>query len=404
MSAPNNGASASGTGQLSALTAGTKETSSHLRLAVVVKKFMATGGAERYAMETTRRLCSRGHQVALVARQWDTTAAADGLSLHRLPDYERLPSVLNSWLFARDAARLLATLPIDAVISHERGFRQDIAVVHTFPYHRGLARYPGIRKIDQLYLSPRSWLHLHLEAQQMSSGQLAPVSETIRDDLARYYHRTRNVTVVNPGVDPDYFSPGSIDGFRGSARQAITVSPGETVILFVGNEFRRKGLDDLIAALGAAQHLVVVGKGERWPRYRRLVRRLGVAGQVHFMGLADDVRPWYAAADILVLPSLAEAFGMCVLEAMACGLPVVVRNHAGAAALVKKETNGFVFHRADELKPLLARLADRHLRQRLGNEARRTAQACTWDKAAERLEALSRQVAVELKRSHGTQA
>ncbi len=379
---------------MSVLTAGHEETSTQLRLAVVVKKFMATGGAERYAMETTRRLCSRGHQVALVARQWDTTAAVDGLSLHRLPDYDRLPSVLNSWMFARDAAKRLATLPIDAVISHERGFRQDIAVVHTFPYRRGLARYPGIRKIDQLYLSPRSWLHLYLEAQQMHSGQLAPVSETIRDDLARYYHRTRNVTVVTPGVDLDYFSPGAIDGFRASTRQAIGVSPEETVILFVGNEFRRKGLDDLIAALGAAQHLVVVGKGERWPHYRRLVRRLGVTDQVHFAGLVDDVRPWYAAADVLVLPSLAEAFGMCVLEAMACGLPVVVRSYAGAAALVKKDTNGFVFHQVEELNPLLARLTNKRLRQRVGNEARRTAQAYTWDNAAERLEALSRQVAI----------
>ncbi|WP_320042167.1 glycosyltransferase family 4 protein [uncultured Desulfobacter sp.] len=382
---------------MSVLTAGTEEIFTQLRLAVVVKKFMATGGAERYAMETTRRLCSRGHQVALVARQWDTTVAVDGLSLHRLPDYDHLPSVLNSWLFARDAARLLTSLPLDAVISHEHGFHQDIAVVHTFPYRRGLARYPGIRKIDQLYLSPRSWLHLYLEAQQMHSGQLTPVSETIRDDLARYYHRTRNVTVVNPGVDLDYFSPGATDGFRESTRQAIGVSPEETVILFVGNEFRRKGLDDLIAALGAAQHLVVVGKGERWPHYRRLVRRLGMTDQVHFAGLVDDVRPWYAAADLLVLPSIAEAFGMCVLEAMACGLPVIVRSDAGAAALVKKDSNGFVFHHVDELPTLLARLTNKRLRQRLGNEARRTAQNYTWDNAAERLETLSRQVAIELK-------
>jgi UDP-glucose:(heptosyl)LPS alpha-1,3-glucosyltransferase len=380
---------------LSVLTAGTEKISTQLRLAVVVKKFMVTGGAERYAMETTRRLCFRGHRVALVARQWDKTAAVDGLSLHRLPDYDRLPSVLNSWLFARDAARQLATLPIDAVISHERGFRQDIAVVHTFPYHRGLARYPGIRKIDQLYLSPRSWLHLYLESRQMNSGQLVPVSETIRDDVARYYHRTRNVTVVNPGVDLDYFSPAAIEGFRESTRQAIGISPEETAILFVGTEFRRKGLDDLIAALGTAQRLVVVGKGERWPHYRRLVRRLGLTDQVHFVGLIDDVRPWYAAADVLVLPSLAEAFGMCVLEAMACGLPVVVRSYAGAADLVKKATNGFVFHQVDELKPLLARLTNKRLRQRLGAEALRTAKAYTWDNAAERLEALSRQVAIE---------
>lgn len=87
---------------------------------------------------------------------------------------------------------------------------------------------------------------------------------------------------------------------------------------------------------------------------------------------------------------------MCVLEAMACGLPVVVRSHAGVAALVKKNINGFVFHQADELKSLLTRLADRSLQQRLGNEARRTAQAYTWDRAAEELEALSRQVATEL--------
>ena len=363
-----------------------------LRLAVVIKRFVTTGGAERYAVETTRRLRARGHQVALVAREWEP-AAVEGLGKHRLSDRGRWSSVVSSWWFARDAARCLAAVPTDAVIAHERGFRQDIAVVHTFPYRRGIARYAGWRRIDQLYLSPRSWLHLHLEAQQMRTTHLAAVSQTIRSDIAQYYRRRRNVAVVHPGVDLERFAPGAQGPQRAATRAAVGAAPEDTLIVFVGTEFKRKGLDDLMAALGPGQRLVAVGKGERWPRYRRLVERLGIAERVHFAGFVADVRPYYQAADLLVLPSLAEAFGMCVLEAMACGLPVVVRAAAGAAALVAHGRNGFVFTAAEELPPLLARLNDPALRGPMGAEARRTACRFTWDAAADRLEALCRQVA-----------
>ena len=109
---------------------------------------------------------------------------------------------------------------------------------------------------------------------------------------------------------------------------------------------------------------------------------------MHFTGLAADVGPWYAAAGVVVLPSRAEAFGMSVLEAMACGRAVVVRRRAGVSALIESGSNGLLFEDPAELGRLLSRLTDLDLRRRLGKAERRTALAHGWDTAGAALERL----------------
>ena len=362
-----------------------------LDLAVVIKRFVTTGGAERYAVETSRYLHRQGHRVALYARETEP-AAAEGLTLHRVPARRRFSSVVDSVFFARDAARLLAGCRYDAIISHERGFCQDLAVVHTFSYRQSLSGYGWLRRIDQHYLSPRAWLHLYLERAQMQSAWLVAVSETVRQGIARFYGRRRQVQVVTPGVDSLYFAPEPIETARRAQRRRIGAEPGEMVVLFVGSEFRRKGLDDLLPAIGPGMRLVVVGTGERLSHYRRRVCRLGLDGRVLFAGMAGDVRPWYAAADVLVLPSRAEAFGMSVLEAMACGRAVVVRRRAGVAALIDTAVNGWAYEAPAELADALQRLTDADLRRRLGLAARRTAATLSWEAAGAALERLCHQV------------
>ncbi len=358
-----------------------------LNLAVVIKQFAITGGAEHYAVKTTHYLKSRGHSVALYARQIQA-GLADGLTLHRVPDRWRFSSVVNSLAFALDAARMLAGRHYDAVISHERGFSQDLAVVHTLSYQNSLAGLGWLKRLERRYLSPRAWLHIYLEKCQMRSARLVAVSQSVQEQITAFYGRQTGIQVVSPGVDLERFAPQPAAARRLEQRRRIPMDPGELLILFVGTEFRRKGLDDLLPAIGPGMHLAVVGRGERLGRYRRRVRRLGLEGRVHFTGLAVEVAPWYAAADVVVLPSRAEAFGMSVLEAMACGRPVLVRRRAGVSTLIESGSNGLLFEDPAELGPLLSRLSDPVLRRRLGEAARRTALAHGWDAAGTALERL----------------
>jgi len=366
-----------------------------LAIAVLAKSFCRTGGMERYAVEVVRRLLARGHRVDLYGREMD----ADLLPGARFVEVSRrfgFSSVASALAFAREAARLLRGRRYDVVHSHERGYCQDVLTVHCFSHRCGLQKYRGLRRIDQLYLSPRNALYLWLERRQMRSPWLVAVSESIRDDIRCHYGRVEQVAVIPPGVDTEWFQPAWVAENRLRARQVVgCTSEREMVVLFVGSEFRRKGLDGLVAAIGDNMRLVVVGAGERLDHYRRLVREAGLGDRVHFAGLVTDVRQYYAAADVVVLPSLSEAFGMSVLEGMACGIPAIVTANAGVAALIDQGRNGLVVQSATELKDALAAAcaADPDRRRQMGERARQTALDYSWDAVAQAYEELFYQVA-----------
>lgn len=374
------------------------KTEQKLKIAVLVKRFSLTGGSEKYALEVVRRLVARGHEVDVYARDTVDREKLAGLGFVAVPA-GRLGyfCVLDLYSFARETHRLLADKLYDVIHSHERGHMpRDISTLHSFSYRgAGYIEYPFYKKLLQVYLSPRSWLHLWLEKMQMTAPYLVAVSDVIRADLAKYYNRVDNVSVITPGVDTEWFDPDWIAGKRPELRAEEFITEKELAILFVGSEFRRKGLDRLIPAIGPGMRLIVVGRGERMRHYRDLVDRHGLVGRVEFKGLSDDVRRYYAMADVVVLPSRSEAFGMTILEGMACGLPVIVSANSGAAALIRDGDNGFIWHQQTDLAGILARLKDKDLRLRIGRHARETAMNFTWDKVTDKYEALYYQVAIE---------
>ncbi len=338
---------------------------------------------KNFAVEVTRRLANKGHRVDLYAWAADQSLTADinFIPIPR-PTILSFSSVLTSYSFAREAANLIAKKTYHAVISHERGFLQDLSTIHTFSYKFGTEKYSFFKMLNGIYLSPRSWLHLWLEKKQMESAWLVPVSSTIKEGVERYYGRTENIVIATPGVDIDWFNPVWVKDHRDKARSVEKLEPDELVVLFVGSEFKRKGLDILIKAISIGMKLLVVGKGERFGYYHRLAKKCGVSGKVLFKRLKNDIRHYYAAADIVVLPSLKEAFGMSILEAMACGLPVISSATSGVAALINNGENGFIFNRADELNELLKKLKPSNIRRLMGKQARLTAENHTWEMTA----------------------
>jgi len=358
-----------------------------LNIAVLVKSFITTGGSERYAAEVTQRLLNKGHSIDLYARVADEELSA-GMNLHRVPNKFRFSSVLNSLSFALETARMLRGKKYDVIHSHERGYMQDILTIHTFSYKGGTKKYSLLKKIDHVYLSPRSGLYLWLEHKQMDTPWLVAVSVAIKDDIQKYYNRNKGVFIISPGVDTDWFHPTWVRNCREEIRREERLPEDEMVVLFVGSEFRRKGLDHLIPAISKRMRLLILGRGEREDHYRRLVSKYGIADKVCFKGHIDNVRKYFAAADVVVLPSLSEAFGMSILEGMACGHPVVTSSEAGVSALVEDRVNGFTFDDPAELPNILRRLLDPLERKRVGAQARQTAEKHTWQIAADEYEKL----------------
>lgn len=361
------------------------------KIAVLVKSFSLAGGMERYVVETCRRLAARGHRLDIYAREADPEFLGN-MRFCRVPAGVSFSSALRAVSFARETAKMLQGQEYDVIHSHEKGCCQDIETIHCFSYKDGLKKYSLLRRIDQKYLSLRSLLYLWLERRQMKNPWLIAVSEAIGDDIHKQYGRSRNVAVIPPGVDLEIFQPEKIAARREAARKAEGFLADDLVILFVGSEFRRKGLDQLIAAIGPGMRLLVVGRGDDLSYHRHLVAQYGLAEQVRFAGLAREVFPYYAAADVVVLPSRSEAFGMSILEGMACGLPVIVSVNSGVASLVRHGENGYLLHDAAALPTLIQRLFSREERERLGRGARVTAEDYSWDRVADAHEELYRRV------------
>jgi len=132
------------------------------------------------------------------------------------------------------------------------------------------------------------------------------------------------------------------------------------VLLFVGSGFERKGVPQLLRAAAAMQRqdaqIVIVGADRKLKAMRALADKLGLAGRVLFTGPLKDVRPWYGAADGFVLPTLYDPCPNAVLEALACGLPIVTSTTCGAQEWVQAGANGWVCDAVDV--PLLAQRLD----------------------------------------------
>ena len=216
-----------------------------------------------------------------------------------------------------------------------------------------------------------------LESTLSMAQRIIVTSSRYRDSSPFLRPRARRCRVVPLSVDATRFT--TIDPV-GLARLRERF-PGP-VLLSVGVLRYYKGLHILLEALTALDAtLLIVGSGPEEDRLKSLAQELGVAGRVHFAGYVPDadLPTYYQAADIFVLPShlRAEAFGTVLIEAMAAGLPLVTTEiGTGTSEVNQHGRTGFVVEPNDPAalaRALEVLLADRSLREQLGQEGRRRA-------------------------------
>ncbi|PYU76768.1 MAG: hypothetical protein DMG52_02925 [Acidobacteria bacterium] len=215
--------------------------------------------------------------------------------------------------------------------------------------------------------------------------RLAAVSKLVSAQLEKHFGRTDSVVIPN-AVDTAIFNSEARLACRSVSRQGLELDDSDFVVLLIGNDWKKKGLDQLLRALAIIEtpiQLLVVGNDDPG-LYRPALRQLRLEGRVRFLAPSADVLSFYSAADAYVAPSLEDAFGLPILEAMACGLPVIASVQAGASENVLDGATGYLLRdpmNHVELAELVRRLAgDRSGAQKLGAAAAQYVQASvSWD-------------------------
>ena len=329
-----------------------------MKLAIIRQKYSAFGGAERFIERLLPGLAENGVDVSLIARKWSAgqhTSESTPMRWVRCDPFY-LGSAWRDKSFAKAACQAVAQGNYDLVQSHERISCCDIFRagdgVHA-AWLEARQKYLG-ESLGCLKLNPFHANSLAAERHMFVSARLKKViciSDMVRQDVRRFYDvpDEKLVTIYN-GIDLDAFCVQSAET-RSQVRQNLEIPENTLTYVFVGSGFKRKGLETAIRALPVGAHLIVVGKDKETTRFQQIAAQTGAnSGQsqrVHFVGPQKDVRPYYAASDVFVFPTIYEPFGSVVLEALACGLPVITTDRCGAGELITQGVEGFVLPAGD---------------------------------------------------------
>lgn len=379
-----------------------------LRLAVVSPFVDRSHGTERALAELLDLLATRfGCEIYLYARRLDGLAittsrqnakpGAGSIYWRRVPSVPG-PYVLQfiTWLVSNHLCRwwdrVIRARRFELVFSPGINcLDADVILIHAvFKRLAELQLFPscGLRGIHRrLYYHLLHFLERHIYTDPKVT--LATVSQHTAAQIARYFRRN-DVAVIPNGVDITVFNSEARARRRSEARQRWSVAPAEHVLLLIGNDWQNKGLAVLLEAAaqcaGFPLRVLVVGEEDPSP-WGACVSRLGLAERVMFLPPASDVMDFFAAADIYVAPSLEDSFNLPALEAMACGLPVIVSTRAGVSEWIRDDVNGALLQvpeNAAELASILRKLAgDPPAALRMGVAAAETAATLSWGRHAE---------------------
>jgi D-inositol-3-phosphate glycosyltransferase len=374
----------------------------------------ATGGLNVHVRELSRELGARGHAVDVYTRR-------------ESPDAPEVQPIGPNARVIHVAAGPQAAVDKESIPAYLGEFERGIAafaerdgaaydLIHSHYWMSGSAalglarrwRAPHVAMFHTLgEVKNRARITEHETAARIDAERaIAAVADSIvvataheRDLLVSLYAADRaRIAVVPCGVDLDLFAPME----KEAARARLQLADADRIILFVGRIEPLKGIDILINA--AAQlhdnenfRVLIVGGDARaeaeLDQLRALAARLGVDHHIAFVGAVEheDLPLYYNAADVCVVPSYYESFGMVAVEAMACGTPVVASRVGGLASTVSDGETGYLipWRCPEPFAERLELLLDNdELRASFGRAGREAVERYRWANVAEAVAAL----------------
>jgi glycosyltransferase involved in cell wall biosynthesis len=311
-------------------------------------------------------------------------AEGRGVRIETLPDLHREISPLRDVRAVFRLAELIKEIRPQILHTHTAkagtigrvaaivaGDARPPIVVHTFHGHVlrgyfGPARSAFFRLLESLLA--------------LGTTALVAVSPEVRDDLvALGIAKPEKFTVIRLGIELDERVGTAADGDGAETRRVLGIPPDTFVVGWIGRMTGVKRTDDVLLALqrlrerGVDARLCMVGDGPDRDEVERRAHQLGIVRQCLFVGYQDEVAPYYAAFDALILPSANEGTPVSAIEALAGGRPVVATRVGGVPDVVRDGVDGFLVEPGD-VEAMAGRLAelagDSKLRHRMGVSGR----------------------------------
>jgi len=329
-----------------------------------------TGGMNVYIRELARELGNRGHRIDIYTRRHDPNddqvielnenvrlihlkAGRNGY-MHKLAIYP----YLADFTWALEDFRKRQSLQYDLIHSHYwlsgrvGNWAQDFwGIPHIIMFHTlgAVKNTTGVGEQE-----PR--LRIATERQLVKTcHRIVAATEREKGELMHFYDALAETMGVVPcGVNLDLFRPVA----RAAARQQLGLDQDDRIVLYVGRLAPLKGIDRLLAAVAYLQHrqkirlVIIGGDGHHAPEFKKLQRlsgELGIQDKILFVGRIEqeDLPPYYSAADLLVMPSYHESFGLVALESLACGTPVVATKVGAMESIIHENETGCVIKNAN---------------------------------------------------------
>lgn len=370
-----------------------------IRLAIVRQKYRPDGGAERFISRALEALDDDSLELNIITRSWQGEPKPDW-HLH-ICNPKKWGRISRERGFAVAARECWQREKFDIVQSHERIagcdiFRAGDGVHRVWLEQRARVVSPAQRLLTSL--SPYHRYVMAAEEKMFRSPALKKIicnSLMVKNDIMRCFQvPEEKFAVIYNAIDAQRFRPATLEE-RQQSRTALNLPADAKVFIYVGSGFERKGLKASVTALAATDaHLLVVGQDKQQSRYVNLARQLGCENRVHFVGVQHNVTPYYHAADALMLPTLYDPFPNVILEAMACGLPVITSFTCGGAEFIVDGEQGYVCDALDvtALTAAANAITVRTFDSRMGDAARERVLPCSPQRLAGQLHALYQQV------------
>lgn len=352
------------------------------------------GGTEKVVFELGRQLVRKGCQVTVVTLNTDRVEShsqVEGMNIYRLPAIS-VTKLIGAQLTLSPLAlfrlhRIVKRIRPDIIHAHNLYFQLTMVA----PFMKRLAHVPLVTTIHlpQMVYN-RILLDFSIRFYQTvvgnliirSSDKLVAVSQTVmRHVIEDLKPHPSKIVVIPNGVDTDVYMPNAQKG-------------EDIIVTYVGRLIANKGPHYLVQAAPdilkdhPEVHFYIIGAG---PLRNELLKRATfrkIVDHFHFFGSVHDVLPFLRATTVFVRPSLTEGMSLAVLEAMACGLPIVASNVLGNAEILEDGVDGYLVPPADSkalAKAISFLLANREVASALGKNARKTVERLyNWKTIAEK--------------------